>query len=509
MRKKTGLFILILSIVIVGIASIPVKADEPAKNGTWGDISWNLSDDGTLLITGRGEIKSWDSGMSVDAPSWTDYTMGDQELKVTSIVFDEGITRIGANTFVLCSDVVSIDFPSTLEEIDEGAFAYCESLSSVVIPKSVKKIGANAFVEAHSLKTIYIDKAGVDIDATAFEEECDYEQKNHTYEYRPYDEAVEIDNDSNVGNNNDFDDNADNNSDNTAGDNSGNNSDNTAGDNSGNNSDNTAGDNSGNNSDNTADNNSESNNSNDTGGNSGDNNSSNVGDNSGDSNSNTAGDNSGNNSGNNGNNSHGHNYQIVITPAGYERRGYIEKVCSECGDTETLSEISAITSITLQNEVCTYTGKSIKPKVVIKDETGAVLGKDNYTTTYSNNKSIGIAKVSITFKGNYSGTIEQSFTIAPKSVSITSVSALSKGFAVSWKKGKDITGYEIQYSVNRKFTTKTSKKVLVTGKNTLKKQIKKITGNKNYYVRIRTYKTVKGKKIYSNWSSAKSVKTKK
>ena len=80
---------------------------------------------------------------------------------------------------------------------------------------------------------------------------------------------------------------------------------------------------------------------------------------------------------------------------------------------------------------------------------------------------------------------------------------------MSWKKGKDITGYEIQYSVNRKFTTKTSKKVLVTGKNTLKKQIKKITGNKNYYVRIRTYKTVKGKKIYSNWSSAKSVKTKK
>ena len=479
MRKKTGLFILILSIVIVGIASIPVKADEPAKNGTWGDISWNLSDDGTLLITGRGEIKSWDSGMSVDAPSWTDYTMGDQELKVTSIVFDEGITRIGANTFVLCSDVVSIDFPSTLEEIDEVAFAYCESLSSVVIPKSVKKIGANAFVEAHSLKTIYIDKAGVDIDATAFEEECDYEQKNHTYEYRPYDEAVEIDNDSNAGDNNDFDDNADNNSDNTAGDNSGNNSDNTAGDNSGNNSDNAA------------DNNSESNNSNDTG------------------------DNSGNNSNNSNDASenvpatHVHNYQIVITPAGYERRGYIEKVCSECGDTETLSEISAITSITLQNEVCTYTGKSIKPKVVIKDETGAVLGKDNYTTTYSNNKSIGIAKVSITFKGNYSGTIEQSFTIAPKSVSITSVSALSKGFAVSWKKGKDITGYEIQYSVNRKFTTKTSKKVLVTGKKTQKKQIKKLTVNKNYYVRIRTYKTVKGKKIYSNWSSAKSVKTKK
>ena len=286
-----------------------------------------------------------------------------------------------------------------------------------------------------------------------------------------YDEAIEIDNDSNVGDNNDFDDNADNNSDNTAGDNSGNNSDNTAGDNSG------------------------SNNSSDTGGNSGD------------------------NSGNNGNNSndtsenvpatHVHNYQIVITPAGYERRGCIEKVCSECGDVETLSEISAITSIKLQNEVYTYTGKTIKPKVVIKDETGAVLGKDNYTTAYSNNKSIGIAKVTITFKGNYSGTIDQSFTIAPKSVSITSVSALSKGFTVSWKKGKDITGYEIQYSVNRKFTTKTSKKVLVTGKNTQKKQIKKITGNKNYYVRIRTYKTVKGKKIYSNWSSAKSVKTKK
>ncbi|MGN0521254.1 MAG: hypothetical protein ACI4IQ_01305, partial [Eubacterium sp.] len=71
------------------------------------------------------------------------------------------------------------------------------------------------------------------------------------------------------------------------------------------------------------------------------------------------------------------------------------------------------------------------------------------------------------------------------------------------------TGYQIQYSTSSKFTSSTSKTVTVTKNSTTSKTISKLTGNKKYYVRIRTYKTVNGEKIYSSWSKAKSVTTKK
>lgn len=93
----------------------------------------------------------------------------------------------------------------------------------------------------------------------------------------------------------------------------------------------------------------------------------------------------------------------------------------------------------------------------------------------------------------------------PSSVKI---SAVSKGFKFSWKKVKDASGYQIQYSTSSKF--KSAKTVTVNSKTT-SKTIKKLKTNKKYYVRIRTYKTVKANgnntKVYSSWVN-KSVKTK-
>ena len=99
------------------------------------------------------------------------------------------------------------------------------------------------------------------------------------------------------------------------------------------------------------------------------------------------------------------------------------------------------------------------------------------------------------------------FAASMPTTTITSVKAQSKAFTVKWKKKSGITGYQIQYSSNKTFK-KNNKSVTVTKQKTTKATVKKLKSKKKYYVRVRTYKTVNGKKIYSSWSKVKSVKTK-
>ncbi|MCC8066959.1 MAG: Ig-like domain-containing protein [Clostridiales bacterium] len=167
-------------------------------------------------------------------------------------------------------------------------------------------------------------------------------------------------------------------------------------------------------------------------------------------------------------------------------------------------ELSAC-SVSLSKSSYVYNGKARKPSVTVKyDGTKLTRGTD-YTVSYSNNKSAGTATVTVTGKGNYSGTVEKTFKIIPKGTSISNLTAKSKGFTVTWKlQKKQTTGYQIQYSTKKSFSNKTTK----TFKKTIKN--KTITGLKKkttYYVRIRTYKTVSGKKYYSSWSSVKKIKT--
>lgn len=100
------------------------------------------------------------------------------------------------------------------------------------------------------------------------------------------------------------------------------------------------------------------------------------------------------------------------------------------------------------------------------------------------------------------------YTILPKGTSIKSLKAGSKKFLAKWKKQvKQTTGYQIQYSTGRKFTS--SKIVAVKKRAATSRTISKLSGKKKYYVRIRTYKTVSGKNYYSAWSRTKYVTTKR
>ena len=157
-----------------------------------------------------------------------------------------------------------------------------------------------------------------------------------------------------------------------------------------------------------------------------------------------------------------------------------------------------------------YDGKVKKPSVTVKDSRGNKLAASNYTVTYSSGrKNVGTYTVTVSFKGNYSGTVKRNFTINPKPISISKITAKSKGFTVKWKKQvTQTTGYEIQYATDNKFS-KNKKTVTVSSNKTTSKTISRLKPKKKYYVHIRTYKTVNGKKVYSSWSKIKTITTKK
>ena len=154
-----------------------------------------------------------------------------------------------------------------------------------------------------------------------------------------------------------------------------------------------------------------------------------------------------------------------------------------------------------------YTGKNITQSITVKYNGKTLKNGTDYTVSYSSNKNIGTATVKVTGKGSYTGTITKTFKINPAKQEIQKLTSKSKAFFVDWAQKGSATGYEIQYATNSKFTS--AKKVTITNKKTDKTTISKLSGKKKYYVRVRSYTTVKGTKYYGAWSASKSVTTKK
>ncbi|TLW88551.1 hypothetical protein FFK04_06800 [Ruminococcus sp. KGMB03662] len=154
-----------------------------------------------------------------------------------------------------------------------------------------------------------------------------------------------------------------------------------------------------------------------------------------------------------------------------------------------------------------FTGKNITQSITVKYNGKTLKNGTDYTVSYSSNKNIGTATVKITGKGSYTGTITKTFKINPAKQEIQKLTAKSKAFFVDWAQKGSATGYEIQYATNSKFAS--AKKVTITNNKTDTKTISKLSGKKKYYVRVRSYTTVKGTKYYGAWSASKSVTTKK
>ncbi|MBR1752743.1 MAG: leucine-rich repeat domain-containing protein, partial [Ruminococcus sp.] len=210
-----------------------------------------------------------------------------------------------------------------------------------------------------------------------------------------------------------------------------------------------------------------------------------------------------------------HTYTTTIVAPTYDAQGYTEHTCSVCGDsykdnytaklTRTSIAKANVTGITAK----TYTGKALKPSVTVKLSGKTLKSGTDYTVSYKNYVEVGTATVTVKGKGAYTGSISKTFKINPKASSVKKVtSPKTKQLKVTYKKVSGVTGYQVTYSTSSKFTKSATKTVSVKGVSSTSKTIKKLKKGKTYYVKVRSYKTVGGKKYYSAYSKVKSVKVK-
>lgn len=195
-------------------------------------------------------------------------------------------------------------------------------------------------------------------------------------------------------------------------------------------------------------------------------------------------------------------------------KGRKHRSCMVCGAVVESADIPAlspksISSASVSLSIATYSfdGKFKTPSVTVKLGSTALRKGIDYVVSYRNNKNVGKATVVITGKGLYAGTITRTFVINPAKQEIQKLTAKCKGFYIDYAAKGHATGYEIQYATNSSFSG--AKKTVITSNKTDKVTVSKLSGNKKYYVRVRTYTTVNGIKYYGAWSAVKTVTTKK
>ena len=181
---------------------------------------------------------------------------------------------------------------------------------------------------------------------------------------------------------------------------------------------------------------------------------------------------------------------------------------AEVDHTAQTGECKSDISMSLSHRTYVYNGTVREPSVSIRDEAGERISSRYYTVSYAKGrKNVGSFRVTATFRGNrYIGKLSKTFSIIPKSTALRSLIASSRGFTARWKKQPtQTTGYQLQYASNSKF--KSAKTITFVSNKTTSRKVTKLSAKKKYYVRVRTYKTVSGKRYYSKWSAVKSVVT--
>lgn len=100
----------------------------------------------------------------------------------------------------------------------------------------------------------------------------------------------------------------------------------------------------------------------------------------------------------------------------------------------------------------------------------------------------------------------KSQSTTPAKTKVQKISTGKKSITAQWKKVAGVSAYQVQIATNKKFSK--NKKTFKVSKKSTKVKIKKLKAKKVYYVRVRSYKKVNGKKVYSKWSTVRKVKTK-
>ena len=132
-----------------------------AALGTCGEnLTWTLDDEGTLTISGTGDMTQYANRNYVP---WRNYVR-----EIVSIVIEEGVTSVGSYSFYYADNLPSVSLPDTVTEIGDYAFYGCDSLASVTFSENLKTIGNSAFASCNVLSAIDVPESVTEIGRNAF-----------------------------------------------------------------------------------------------------------------------------------------------------------------------------------------------------------------------------------------------------------------------------------------------------------------------------------------------------
>lgn len=164
MKKIAKSWSLMLAVLML-VAAVPVfsvrVAADTVQSGYSGDLTWTLTDDGTLTISGTGEMVNYEGSSFYPAPGWSKY-------EIHKLIVENGVTSIGTYAFRDCKSLKSVTLPDSIADIRAWAFIGCSSLEEIAIPNSVTSIEEWAFSECTSLKSVVLPGSLSHIGSFAF-----------------------------------------------------------------------------------------------------------------------------------------------------------------------------------------------------------------------------------------------------------------------------------------------------------------------------------------------------
>lgn len=198
-----------------------------------------------------------------------------------------------------------------------------------------------------------------------------------------------------------------------------------------------------------------------------------------------------------------HKYETVVTKATLKKNGKLQKKCSECGKVVKTKTIYRPKTIRLEESVVSYTGEKASPEVVVKDSKGKVLERNvDYTVKYPSERTeMGKYKLTVKFKGDYSGKKTLSFTVGVKEIGLSAERSSGQSAVIHLDVPWNTDSMEIQYSKYKDFPEGNTDSSTYYGGYSFWLTINGLEPGAKYYVRARACQVVDGKEYYSKYST--------